>query len=211
MTATLQRADRVVLNDIRWEQFEILLDNLGDHRSSRVAYDNGVLEIMVPLPEHEHFKEVIGDAVKDIADELDIDYESYGSTTWRKRATMVGLEPDNCFYFQNEAVVRGRVDLDIAKGDPPPDLALEIDVTSKSLDRFPIYARLEVPEIWCYDDGTLTIYHLQDGEYVEANSSMALPQLPIRALPEIIEANRLQGRRAIRQAVRRWARTMQDM
>ena len=120
MIATLRRADRVVLNDIKWEQFETLLKSLDDHRASRIAYDNGVLEIMVPLPGHEHFKEVIGDAVKDIADELELDYESYGSTTWRKRAAMAELEADNCFYFQNEAAVRGRLDLDISKGDPPP-------------------------------------------------------------------------------------------
>ena len=99
---------------------------------------------MNPSPEHEHYKEVNGDAVKDIANELALDYESYGSTTWRKQVAMAGVEPDNCFYFQNENAVRGRIDIDIAGGDPPPDLALEIDLTSKSLDRFPIYARLGV-------------------------------------------------------------------
>jgi Uma2 family endonuclease len=88
-----------------------LLDNLGDHRAARIAYDNGTLEIMTPLPEHEYFKEVIGVAVQDIADELKIDYESYGSTTWRKRIKMAGLEPDNCFYTQQEALVRDRFDL----------------------------------------------------------------------------------------------------
>lgn len=206
MIATLRRADRVLLNDITWDRFEILLQTLGDRRSSRIAYNNGVLEIMTPLPEHEHFKEVIGDAVKDIADELDIDYESYGSTTWRKRSTMAGLEPDNCFYFQNEDVIRGRTNLDLSQGDPPPDLALEIDITSKSLNRFPIYARLEVPEIWCYDSGALKIYHLQGDDYVEAETSLALPSLPIKALPEIIEANRADGRRAIRKAVREWVK-----
>ena len=118
------------------------------------------------------------------------------------QAAKAGLEPDNCFYFQNESIVRGRTDIDLAQGDPPPDLALEIDVTSKSLDRFPIYARLQVPEIWCYDSGVLHIYHLQDGKYVEATSGLALPQLPIQELPQMIEANRAAGRRAIRKAVR---------
>lgn len=207
MVATLPRADRVVLNDVSWEQFERLLKDFGDRPTPRLAYDNGTLEIMAPLPEHEHFKEVIGDAVKDIADELDIDYESYGSTTWRKRAAMAGLEPDNCFYFQNEKIVRGRTDLDLSQGDPPPDLALEIDVTSKSLNRFPIYARLQVPEIWCYDSGELKVYHLQADDYVEKTTSLALPQLPIQELPQLIEANRKAGRRAIRKAVREWVRT----
>ena len=206
MVVTLQRADRVVLTNISWEQFENLLTNLGDQRAAHIAYDNGSLEIMTPLPEQEHFKEVLGDAVKDIADELDLDYESYGSTTWRKRAKMAGVEPDNCFYFQNEAVVRGRLDLDLSQGDPPPDLALEIDLTSKSLDRFPIYARLDVPEIWCYDQGKLKIYHLQADKYVTAETSLALPNLPIKHLPQIIEDHRSQGRRVIRQAIRHWVR-----
>ena len=207
MVATLHRADRVVLHNISWEQFEKLLEDLGDHCSTRIAYDNGTLEIMTPLLEHEHFKEVIGDAIKDIADELELDYESYGSTTWRKRIKMTGVEPDNCFYFQHEAEVRGRLDLNLNQGDPPPDLALEIDITSKSLDRFPIYARLEVPELWCYDEGVLKIYHLRDGEYVEAKTSLALPLLPIRELPQLIETYRTAGRRAIRRAVREWARS----
>lgn len=207
ITSTSSRADRVVLHGISWEQFERLLEDLGDHRAARIAYDNGTLEIMTPLPEHEHFKEVIGDAVKDIADELEMDYESYGSTTWRKRIKMAGVEPDNCFYFQHEAAVRGRLDLDLSRGDPPPDLALEIDMTSKSLDRFPIYARLEVPELWCYEKGELKIYHLQAGEYVAATMSLALPLLPIRELPQLIETHRAAGRRAIRRAVREWARS----
>ena len=207
MVATLRQADRVVLHGISWEQFERLLEDLGDHRAARIAYDNGTLEIMTPLPEHEHFKEVIGDAVKDIAEELELDYESYGSTTWRNRVKMAGVEPDNCFYFQHEAAVRGRLDLNLSQGDPPPDLVLEIDMTSKSLDRFPIYARLEVPELWRYDEDELKIYHLQAGEYIEAETSLALPRLPIRELPQLIETYRAAGRRAIRRAVREWTRS----
>ncbi|MBD2459916.1 Uma2 family endonuclease [Oscillatoria sp. FACHB-1407] len=206
MVVTSHRADRVLLHSISWEQFERLLEDLGDHRAARIAYDNGTLEIMTPLLEHQYFKEVISDSIQDVAEELEIDYESYGSTTWRKRIKMAGVEPDNCFYFQNEPIVRGRLDLDLSQGDPPPDLALEIDITSKSLDRFPIYARLEVPELWCYDEGELKIYHLQDGKYVEAEISLALPQLPIRELPQLIETHRTAGRRAIRRAVREWAR-----
>jgi Uma2 family endonuclease len=206
MIATLNRSDRVLLHNISWEQFERLLEDLGDRRSARIAYDNGTLEIMTPLPEHEYFKETLSDAVKDIAEEIAKDYESYGSTTWRKRIKMAGVEPDNCFYFQNEAVVRGRVDLDLSQGDPPPDLVLEIDITNKSLDRFPIYARLEVPELWCYDAGELRIYHLRNGEYVETEVSLAFPMLPVRELPQVIEAHRAEGRRAIRRAVREWVR-----
>ncbi|WAL59836.1 Uma2 family endonuclease [Thermocoleostomius sinensis] len=206
MVITARRADRVVLHHISWEQFEKLLEDLGDRRAARIAYDNGSLEIMTPLPEHEYFKEVMSTAVQDIAEALEIDYESYGSTTWRKHIKMAGIEPDNCFYFQHEPAVRGRLDLDLSQGDPPPDLALEIDLTHKSLDRFPIYARLEVPELWCYDEGELKIYHLQADKYIEAETSLALPMLPIHELPQLIETHRAAGRRSIRQAVREWAK-----
>ncbi|MBN3898900.1 MAG: Uma2 family endonuclease [Nostoc sp. NOS(2021)] len=207
MTVVKNRADRVMFYDISWQQFENLLKDLGEHRAARLAYDRGTLEIMTPLPEHEHYKEVISDLVKEIADVLDFDfdYESFGSTTWRRESRMAGLESDNCFYFQNEAAIRGRFDLDLRQ-DPRPDLALEIDVTSKSLNWFPIYARLGVPELWCYDSGELKIYHLQNGEYVESATSLVFPTLAIRDLPKLIEQNRADGRRAIRRAVREWVK-----
>jgi Uma2 family endonuclease len=209
MTVAKNRADRVMLYDISWEKFENLLKDLGEHRAARLAYDRGTLEIMTPLPEHEYYKEVIGVAVQDIAEELDLDYESFGSTTWKRESRMAGVESDNCFYFQNEAAIRGRLDLDL-KQDPPPDLALEIDVTSKSLNRFPIYARLGVPELWCYDSGELKIYHLQDGEYVESATSLVFPTLAIQDLPQLIEQNRANGRRAIRRAVREWVKVIRN-
>ncbi|MGK7925808.1 MAG: Uma2 family endonuclease [Spirulina sp.] len=205
MTLTQQKADRVLLYNLSWQQFENLLLDLGESRNRRIAYDAGTLEIMTPLPEHEYYREAISDAIKDIADELDIDYESYGSTTWRKELKKAGLEPDNCFYFQNEALVRGKLEFDLER-DPPPDLALEIDLTSKSLDRFPIYQRLGVPEIWCYEEGKLRIYTLQTGQYRNVEYSPIFPQLPLRDLPQLIESYRLQGRRTLRRAVREWVR-----
>ncbi len=203
--ATATRADRVILYNLDWEQFENILQNLGEQRGARLAYDNGTLEIMTPLPEHEFYKEVIGDFVKDIAEELEVNYESYGSTTWKRESKMAGVESDNCFYFQNEAAIRGRLNFDLNQ-DPPPDLALEIDVTNKSLDRFPIYARIGVPEIWCYDSGMLKIYNLQGSKYIEVDKSLVFPNLPIQELPQLIEKNRTGGRLALRRAVREWVR-----
>jgi Uma2 family endonuclease len=201
-----ERANRVVLNNISWQQFENLLIDLGEHRAARVAYDQGQLEIMTPLPEHEFFKETLSIAVQDIAELIDLNYESYSSTTWKRELQQAGLEPDNCFYFQNEAAIRGRFNIDLNQGDPPPDLALEINLTHKSLNRLPIYARLGVPELWCYDNGNLTIYQLQDREYLEAIQSRIFPNLAIPELPQIIESYRQEGRLALRRAIRAWAR-----
>lgn len=207
MMLTKKRADRVLLYNIDWQQFENILIDLGQTRSARIAYDNGILEIMSPLPEHEYYKENIGTAIQDIAEVLERDYESLGSTTWRKQAKMAGIEPDNCFYFQNEAKIRGKLDYDLNQ-DPPPDLALEIDLTSKSLNRFPIYARLGIPEVWCYDDDRLKIYLLQNDEtYQKSPFSLVFPDLPVQEIPEVINQYRMQGRRKIRQEIRKWALT----
>lgn len=205
MQLTEHRADRVVLYNISWPQFENLLIDLGQTRAARIAYDNGTFEIMTPLPEHEYYKEAIGISIQDIAEELDINYESYGSTTWKREARLAGIEPDNCFYFQNEAKIRGRLELNLNQ-DPPPDLALEIDMTHKSLNRFPIYARLGIPEIWCYDSGELKIYQLQQETYREVQTSSVFPMLRVQEIPTIIEQYRLDGKLAVRRAIRNWAR-----
>ena len=175
----------VLLHNISWQQYEELLEILGDRPSTRIAYDNGTLEIMTPLPEHEYFKQSLGLAVNDIADELEMDYDSYGSTTWKKELKKAGAEPDDCFYIQNEPLIRGKLAFDLTV-DPPPDLVIEIDYTSKSLERLPIYARLGVPEIWRYCEGVLTIYLLDGASYRESPTSLAFPQLPIQELPQII-------------------------
>ncbi len=195
----------LVLRDVSWAEFEAILAELGNHRSTRIAYDDGFLEIMAPLPEHEYFKQAISTAIEDVAEVLEQDYECYGSTNWRRKAKQAGIEPDNCFYFQNEALVRGKLEFDLDR-DPPPDLALEVDLTSKSLDRLPIYARLGVPEIWYYDSGVLTIYLLEGDSYGASEQSRAFPTLDIRALPQLLESQRLAGRLALRRAVRDWVK-----
>ncbi len=202
---TKTRADRVILYDISWQQFENILIDLGETRGTRIAYNNGTLEIMSPLLEHEYYKENISIAILDIAEVLEKDYESLGSTTWRKQAKMTGVEPDNCFYFQNEPKMRGKLNYDL-NIDPPPDLVLEIDLSSKSLNRFPIYLSLGVPELWCYDQGKLKIYLLINDQYKESQNSLVFPNIPVQEIPNIIEKYRLQGRRIIRQKIREWAR-----
>lgn len=195
----------ILLENVSWQVFETLIVELEGYPAARLAYDQGMLEIIVPLPEHEYFKEAIGDLVKDLADVLDIDYETLGSTTWKRQDLLAGVEPDNCFYVQNELVIRGKIDFDLTK-DPPPDLALEIDVTNKSLDRFSIYARLGVPEIWRYDKGQIRIYQLQGQAYVETSNSLAFPTIPVQQIVPFIQQHRELGKKAMRRAFRDWVR-----
>jgi Uma2 family endonuclease/regulator of sirC expression with transglutaminase-like and TPR domain len=192
-------------HDVSWEEFENILAAMSDNRSSRVAYDRGTLEIMTPLPEHEGYKEIIGDLIKDLAEELSLEYASFGSTTWKRQKNLAGAEPDNCFYIQNEHLVRGRLNIDLSQ-DPPPDLVLEIDITSKSLDRMPIYERLGVPELWRYDKKVLGIYQLQAGKYNETDTSLAFPVFPIKEIPSLIKRNITASRSTIRRAFRSWVK-----
>ncbi len=127
----IKPGQQLLLEDVSWQQFENILVDLGEHRSARVSYSHGYLEIMVPLPEHEKAKEIIGDIIKTLLDRLNIDYDSIGSTTLKSEKMTQGVEPDACFYIQNQAKVIGkhRLDMNI---DPPPDLAVEIDLTSRT-------------------------------------------------------------------------------
>jgi tetratricopeptide (TPR) repeat protein len=200
-----EEGESKLLHNVSWKEFENILAAMSDNRSSRVAYDRGTLEIIMPTQTHEYYKEIISFLVQELADEMGKDCEPYGSTTWRRKAKEAGAEPDNSFYIQNESLVRGRVDIDLDQ-DPPPDLVLEIDYTSKSLDRMPIYARLGVPELWRYDNNTLSIYQLQAGKYNEADTSPTFGGFPARDIPSFIEQNISAGRRVLRQSFRAWVR-----
>jgi Uma2 family endonuclease len=194
---------RLLLHDVSWAEFELILEELGESRSSRFAYDNGLLEIAMPLPEHEDAKEIIGDLIKALLEELDIEFRSLGSTTF-KQAGQRGIEPDQCFYIQHEAAIRGknRIDLDL---DPPPDLALEIDITSRSYPS--LYAALGVLELWQFENGAMTIKALQDGQYVTVSESPNFPGLPLQVvIVEHLRLSKTAGRNQALRAFRQWVR-----
>jgi putative restriction endonuclease len=118
---------RVVLRDVSWSTYESLLDDLADTSSPRLAYDEGTLEIMTPLGRHEALNRTLAMLVGALAEELGIDIQDYGSTTFRRKPHRKGFEPDSCFYVQHESAVRGKERLDL-ESDPPPDVAVEIEL-----------------------------------------------------------------------------------
>ena len=194
----------VLFHDVSWQAFEDILEDLGEHRAARIAYDNGTLEIMTPLPEHEDDKEIIGDLLKALLEELDIEFRTLGSTTFKNKALLKGIEPDQCFYIQHEAAIRGKKRLDLMV-DPPPDLALEIDITSRT--HINTYAALGVPELWRRSGGQIQIYVLQAGQYVEVEESPTFPKWSLRAMiPQYLEQSRVVGRNKTMKAFRQWVR-----
>ncbi len=197
---------RVILENVTWKELETIIEELGEHRAARIAYDRGRLEIMSPLPEHEFDKEIISDLVKALLEQLDVEFISIGSTTFKNQLMAQGIEPDQCFYIKNEAVIRGKKRLDLTI-DPPPDLALEIDITSRT--HLDIYQDLKVPEVWRFENGILQINILQDGVYVESKSSLNFPNLPlIPVIPQYLEKSRTMGRNATLKAFRNWVNSL---
>lgn len=201
---TVPPGQRVLLSNVSWQEFEAILEDLGEHRGSRVAYDDGTLEIMTPLPEHETSKELVSDLVKALLEELDIEFCPLGSTTFKNEEMNKGIEPDNCFYIQNETAVRGKNRLDLTV-DPPPDLALEIDVTSRTHPS--IYEALGVPELWRFENGKLQINVLREGQYIKCESSPNFPNFPlIEVIPQYLSQCRTLGRNKTMKTFRAWVR-----
>jgi Uma2 family endonuclease len=202
---SLDDVDHLVLDGVSWELYEHLLKEIGD-RPLRLTYDNGELEIMSPLPEHEYGKEAIGNLVKVMLEELDVPRQDAGNTTFRRRAKKKGLEPDTCFYIQSQPLIIGKKRINLPK-DPPPDLAVEIDITHRSIPRLPIYAALGVPEIWRYDGEKIQCLLLDKGKYNESEFSRAIRKLRVKdLLPFVRIAEEKCDQTAATKAFRAWLR-----
>lgn len=184
-TIELSPGSHVLISGVTWEQYEALLDELGDDRRiPRINYCNGTLELMSPLPAHERPHRIIAYIVTAILDAENRAWEDFGSTTFKK-LKKAGLEPDTCFYIQNAERVRSLIRMNMEE-DPPPDLAIEADVTSKTT--LEAYATLQVPEVWIYDNGKLRINLLQNGSYQESATSLVFPNYPLaEMIPQLVE------------------------
>ena len=197
----------LVFHEVSWEDYEQLLDDLRDHPGVRLTFDQGRLEIMSPLPEHEEYKEFIARLVYVLCDELGLKVEPRGSATWRKKRDAKGTEPDTCFYIANAGQIIGkrRIDLNV---DPPPDIVVEIDTTNESSGKLPIYSTFGVPEVWQYDGkrNNMVIYELRDQSYAEVQVSRSFPFLTGGVLAHSIEHSKTEGQDAALAAFRQWIR-----
>jgi Uma2 family endonuclease len=181
-----QTDQRFVLYDISWQFYRAFLKELAD-RPIRLTYDRGTLELMAPSFRHESLSAILGRFIEILTMELNIPIRSGKSTTFSRQDLNRGLEPDECYYIGNELRVRGKLEIDL-KRDPPPDLAIEIDITSSSTNRMGIYAALGVPEVWRFDGENLRICRLRpDGKYEESSQSLCFPFLPWKEFVSFLE------------------------
>jgi Uma2 family endonuclease len=197
---------RIYLHDIDWREFEQILLELGEKRATRIAYFDGDLEIRMPLSEHERAKVLIGDLLKILLEELDLPWESLGSSTFKKESMNAGIEPDDCFYIKNCHAMIGKKRLDLTI-DPLPDLAIEVDLTSPT--QISAHEALKVPEIWRYKNDKLAIFILTEGQYIESSISLIFPDLLVlegisRQLERSTEILMSEARKEFRKEVRQW-------
>ncbi|MBD1906139.1 Uma2 family endonuclease [Funiculus sociatus GB2-A5] len=197
---------RVVLKNISWQTFETILAEMGEDRNTRLAYDRGTLEIMTPLMPHEHNNRLLEHLVFALAEELNLNLKSAGSLTCKRPDIQRGVEPDSCFYIQNEPLIRQKRNIDLTI-DPPPDLAIEVDYTSASVDRLSIYLALGVPEVWRYDEPVMQIYQLREGVYVLCTVSPTFANLPLTTeIPRCLSESLRIGEITMIHSFRNWLR-----
>ena len=200
----LEERYHAVFYDVDYQTYADLVERFPERRNPRLTFDRGVLEVM-PLPQHDISERLIDEIFTDIAFELEIDYVNYGSSTQNRLQLERGFEPDSSFYIaENAELMRYRNRF--LETDPPPDLVFEIDVTHSSINKFALMASFGVKEIWMYEKKRLRILRLENGEYVESETSLVLPNVTSVILNQFIETSKTKSRLEWRKEIREWAR-----
>lgn len=197
---------RFRLSMIPWDKYVVYSDGLGP-RHVRVTYDRGEMELMTLSSRHEHKKRRLGRLVETLTEEMEIDIASFGSMTCRREDLERALEADELYWIENEPEVRGRDDIDL-EVDPPPDLALEIEISRSTMNRMAIYAALRVPEVWRWNGESLRMMLLTSrGAYRQSDRSKAFPFLPLAEFVEFLLQSDQSETQLIR-SFRTWVRKL---
>jgi Uma2 family endonuclease len=195
---------RVVLRGLSWESYLKILDALPQSRSSRLTYDDGVLEITVPLEDHEFAGRLIECFIRTLVELMGLRIKTMGSTTLNYPQLKKGAEPDNAYYIQNQPRVKGR-NVNFSQ-DPPPDLVVEVDITHTDIAKNQLYSSFGIPEFWRFNGEVWRIYQLQKGVYVEVETSPTFPQVPKDQLYAFLERAKADEIEAV-QSLRAWWQT----
>lgn len=177
MTTLIQpqniESQRLFLPSVTWQQYENLLTIFGDRPGLKLIYLEGYLEIFMPSAEHETIKKIVARLLERYAEELDIPLHGYGSTTFRQAATTRGIEPDECYCIGTLREL--------------PDFAIEINLTSGSIDKLAIYRGLGIPEVLVWQNNRLILYDLRESIDIEVTSSQFFLGLDFQLLAQYIQ------------------------
>ena len=196
----------LLVNNVDWRAYSRLLRIFAEHRGIRMAYDREVLEIRSPLPEHEIDAEFLGRLVIELTEVFGLTVKAGGSSALRRRRKQRGIDPDRCYWIANEPAMRGKHTLDL-RVDPPPDLAIEVDVTSSSINRLGIHAALGVPEVWRLDNQILTFHALGTSRsYTAISHSLSFPQVTPADLMNVLVMCGTQEENSVVRQFRAWVR-----
>jgi Uma2 family endonuclease len=206
MVATVPLAEtRTLLENISWQTFKAMLTDMGSARNTRLAYENGTVEIMTPLMPHESSNRFIEGLVVALCEELGLEVRRTGSLTLMRDDLGKGGEPDSSYYIQNEALVRDNENIDLQK-DPPPDLVLEVEYSRPKVNKFSIYSAIAVPEFWRFNGTVLEIYTLSNRKYSEVEFSPTFGSVPVKEIPRFIQEAKKNGEMATTRAFRAWVK-----
>ncbi len=205
VTITTLAETRSVLPNISWQTFKTMLAEMGNERNFRLAYDNGTVEIMTPLMPHENSNRIIEGFIVALCEELGLEQRRSGSLTLTRDDLEKGGEPDSSYYIQNESIVRGKENIDLAT-DPPPDLVLEVEYSRSSVNKLTLYAAMGIPEFWRFNGSILRVYALSDGRYTEVQTSPTFSRVAVKEIPRFIQEAKQNGENATTQAFRIWIR-----
>jgi Uma2 family endonuclease len=205
MTA-MPAGSRLFLPNVSWADYEYLLGEITDNSPVRLSYDQGELEFMTLSPQHESLKVLFSHLLSILTDELGLGIISLGSTTFKLPEVARGTEPDDCFYIRRAAAIEGNETIDLAI-DPGPDLVIEVDLSHPSLNKMPIYASLDVTELWRFDGQILHFYLLSNGDYQESSSSDLFPFLTPKVLCDFLLPGKLRDINKMKKIFREWVRT----
>ena len=195
---------RVVFRHLNWQRYQAIRHALSERRNTRLTYTQGILEITMPLEDHEFAVRLIELFIRILVVELGLKLKTMGSTTLEREVLDRAAEPDNAYYIQNQPLVAGRnVDLE---SDPPPDLIVEIDITHTDIDKLKLYASMGITEFWRYNGETWRIYQLQGNRYTEVEASPTFPMVPKSRLYEFLAEAR-QDEVEAELSLRAWARS----
>ncbi len=206
MVTTAKLAEtRDVLQNISWQTFKAMLADMGCERNKRLAYDNGIVEIMTPLMPHENSNRLIEGFVLVLCEEFGLEVKSAGSLTMTRDDLEQGAEPDSSYYIQNEFLVRNKENIDL-NIEPPPDLVLEVEYSRSKINKLNLYAAMGVPEFWRYNGTVLRIYTLNNGQYFQSESSPTFAPVLVTEIPRFIQESKKIGQIAATRTFRSWVR-----